>query len=337
MKNESHAPFVFGRAQLIFSDCIAWLSARKPQSIHAVVTDPPYGLVEYSPKEQAKLRKGRGGVWRIPPNFDGHQRIPLPRFTVLKPCDYDRLESFFAEFAKALVPTLVPGAHVIVASNPLLSHIAARPLAAAGLERRGEIIRLVTTLRGGDRPKNAHLEFPDLTVMPRSMFEPWLLFRKRLEGRVQDNLRKWKTGALRRVSPTQPFGDVIYSHPTRATERNKAPHPSLKPQSFLRQIVRAVLPLERGIIFDPFAGSGSTLAAAEALGYESIGTENDPYYFAMATTAIPLLSGLRVSGTPNARVASVSRLEPKSLSAFPIRRAGSSEKQMSLLRPDRSR
>ena len=121
-------------------------------------------------------------------------------------------------------------------------------------------------MRGGDRPKNAHAEFHDVTVLPRSMYEPWLLFRKPLEGRVQDNLRKWRTGGLRRVSDAQPFGDVIQSSPTRPEERRFAPHPSLKSQAFLRQVVRTVLPLGEGIVIDPFAGSGSTLAAASRWG-----------------------------------------------------------------------
>ena len=133
-----------------------------------------------------------------------------------------------------------------------------------------------------------------VSVMPRSMWEPWLLFREPLEGRVQDNLRKWKTGALRRTSPHQPFGDVIESSPTRKREREIAPHPSLKPQSFLRKIVRGVLPLGIGVVLDPFAGSGSTLAAAEAVGYASIGVERDPVYFELATEALPRLAALRV-------------------------------------------
>ena len=124
------------------------------------------------------------------------------------------------------------------------------------------------------------------------MFEPWLLFRKPLEGRVQDNLRRWRTGALRRPSPTQPFGDVIRSHPARARERRAARHPSLKPQAFLRQVVRAVLPFGEGVVLDPFAGSGATLAAAEALGYTSIGVERDATYFDAARTAVPLLAAL---------------------------------------------
>ena len=261
--------------------------------MHGVVTDPPYGLVEYTTKEQAKLRAGRGGVWRIPPSFDGHRRAPLPRFTVLTPPELERLHAFFATWATALLPVLVPGAHLMVASNPLVSYVVSGALAEAGFERRGEIARLVMTMRGGDRPKNAHREFPDVTVLPRSMWEPWLLFRRPLEGRVQDNLRKWKTGGLRRVSGSQPFGDVIRSRPTPASERALAAHPSLKPQEFLRQVVRAILPTGEGVVLDPFAGSGSTLAAALALGYAGVGVELDEAYVAMARDAIPGLARLR--------------------------------------------
>ena len=285
--------FRHGRLELYQADCIDWLLGRGERTIHAVVTDPPYGLVEYSDKEQEKLRSGKGGVWRIPPSFDGHKRAPLPRFTTLDGQDKDRLTAFFSRWAQALYPVLVPGAHVLVAANPLLSYLVAWAVTGAGFERRGEVIRLVMTMRGGDRPKNAHDEFPEVSVMSRSMWESWLVFRKPIEGRVQDNLRKWKTGGLRRPSADKPFGDVIASHPTHRSERSIAPHPSLKPQDFLRKVVRAVLPLGEGIVLDPFAGSGSTLAAAEAVGYASIGVELDRRYVDVAKKAIPALSQLK--------------------------------------------
>jgi site-specific DNA-methyltransferase (adenine-specific) len=285
-----------GRAILYHADCFEWLREQPPCSVHAVVTDPPYGLFEYTPEQQQKLREGRGGVWRIPPSFDGAKRSPLPRFTVLSEEDRRALEMFFFEWATVLLPALVPGANVIVASNPLLSYLVAGALARAGLERRGEIVRLVMTMRGGDRPKHAHVEFTDVSVMPRSMWEPWLMFRKPLEGRAQDNLRKWRTGGFRRPSADRPFGDVITSAPTNAVERALAPHPSLKPQAFLRELVRGVLPLGEGVVLDPFCGAGSTLAAAEAVGYASVGVEQDPHYFGIARAAIPKLVALNNGG-----------------------------------------
>lgn len=287
-------PFEWGKSLLVQADCMDWLRARQPNTVHAVVTDPPYGLHEYSEEQQEKLRSGKGGVWRIPPAFDGVRRSPLPRFTVLTKADLKELEDFFYLWARALMPVLVPGANVVVASNPLLSHIVSGSLARAGLERRGELIRLVMTMRGGDRPKAAHEEFGEVSVMPRSMWEPWLLFRRPIDGRVQDNLRKWMTGGFRRPASEKPFGDVIASSPTRNSEREIAPHPSLKPQAFLRKLVRGVLPLGKGILLDPFAGAGSTLAAAEANGYASIGIEKDPQYFDAARAALPKLAALVV-------------------------------------------
>jgi site-specific DNA-methyltransferase (adenine-specific) len=281
---------------LYHTDCFQWLRSWPPQSIQAVVTDPPYGLFEYTVEQQAKLRKGKGGVWRIPPSFDGSKRSPLPRFTVLSPADLEALFEFFYHWGQTLYPVLVPGANVLVASNPLLSYVVSGALARSGLERRGEIVRLVMTMRGGDRPKAAHVEFSGVSVMPRAMWEPWLVFRKPLEGRAQDNLRRWKTGGFRRPSEDRPFGDVIPSSPTHRAERQLAPHPSLKPQSFLRKLVRGVLPLGIGIVLDPFGGSGSTLAAAEAVGYESIGIEKDEHFFNLAKHAIPKLATFRNGG-----------------------------------------
>jgi site-specific DNA-methyltransferase (adenine-specific) len=282
------------RTGLIPGDALAVLRAMPDRAFHAVVTDPPYGLTEYEPADHGKLRAGRGGVWRIPPTLDGVRRSPVPRFTVLGDAEIDRLVAFFGEVAAELHRVLVPGAHVFVASNPLVSHWTFDAFAGAGFERRGAVIRTVTTLRGGDRPKNAHDEFPDTTVMPRSMWEPWGLFRKPCDGTVAETLRRWGTGALRRKSADEPFKDLIPCAPARGAERAAAPHPSLKPQRFLRQIVRAALPLGRGVVLDPFAGSASTLAAASAVGYASVGIERDPAYVALARAAFPRLRDLVV-------------------------------------------
>ena len=279
---------------IILGDSLAWLKSRDANSIHAIVTDPPYGFKEYTEVEKGKLRGGRGGVWRIPPSLDGCRRSPLPRFTVLDEGDRAALRVFFEGFAREALRVLVSGGHIFIATNPLLSHHVYLPLMQAGFEKRGEIIRLVQTLRGGDRPKNAHLEFAGVSVMPRSGWEPWGLFRKPCEGRVQDNLRKRRTGGLRRISDAEPFGDVIRSAPTRPEERRIAPHPSLKPQAFMRRIVHAALPLGEGIVLDPFMGAGSTIAACVAVGYDGIGIELDPAYFDMAKAAIPALAGLRI-------------------------------------------
>jgi site-specific DNA-methyltransferase (adenine-specific) len=275
------------------ADCFEWLQQQPANSIHAVCTDPPYGILEFSEKELTKLRIGRGGVWRLPPKVGGSQRDPLPRFTVLTDGQKEQLRDYFRVWGKLLRPALAPGAHVCVAGHPILQHLVQSAMATAGFEVRPAIVRLYYGFRGGDRPKNAEAEFPEVCASPKGAYEPWMLFRKPLgERTVAENLRAWKTGALRRLSADKPLPDAIPSGRTPKREESIAGHPCLKPQHFMRILVRSLLPLGEGTILDPFLGAGSTVATAHAVGYEAVGVELDAEYFAMAQKAIPRLAAL---------------------------------------------
>ena len=279
---------------LHLDDCFDWLPRQRPDSFHAVCTDPPYGVVEFSKEEISKLRNGnKGGIWRIPPKIGGIERDPLPRFTTLNAQDRENIRAYFKRLGNALMPAVVPGGHVLVAGNPMLQHLVQSGIAEAGFEVRATIIRLYRGFRGGDRPKLAEKEFPEVCVTPRGAYEPWMLFRKPIsEKTVAQNLRKWGTGGLRRVSEDQPFPDVIHSGRTPVLEEGISDHPCLKPQHLMRILVRALLPVGEGVVLDPFAGSGSMLAAAEAAGIESIGVESDEHYHAQALDTIPRLARL---------------------------------------------
>lgn len=281
--------------QLIQDDAFSWLERRAANSIHAVVTDPPYAVIEYSAEHLSKRKNGKGGIWRLPQNFDGVKRSPTPRFTVLTPSHHQKITEFHSRLAPLLFKVLTPGGHAIVASQNLLSHLVVVAFTRVGFEMRGQIARVVRTLRGGDRPKGAHRKYAGLSVSPRSCWEPWLIFRKPCEGTVRANLRKWQTGALRRPATESPFTDLIVSGPARGTERELAPHPSLKPQAFMRQIVWAALPLGEGVILDPFMGSGSTVAAARSLGLESIGIELRHEYYKLAQKAVRKLGTVKAN------------------------------------------
>lgn len=239
--------------ELYNDDCMAWLERQPIDSFQAICTDPPYGLVEFSASEVKKMRQGRGGVWRIPPKLNGHQRAPLPRFSVLSKKQREAIEDFFVAWGSECLRVLVPGSHVLVASNSTIAHYVQMGMAEAGYEVRGTIIRAYWTFRGGDRPKNAEKEFPEVSVTPRGEYEPWLLFRKPLsESTVAANLKRWGTGALRRPDKDHPVTDVIHSGKTPKNEEAIINHPCLKPQAFLRTVVRLLLPLGKGCVLDPF-------------------------------------------------------------------------------------
>jgi site-specific DNA-methyltransferase (adenine-specific) len=284
--------FAVGSSLAVHADCFEWLARIPEHSLHAIITDPPYGVKEFDLDQLQRLHNGnKGGIWRIPPSYDGHERSPLPRFTALTGKERSVLHQFFVRWSRLALRALRPGGHVLVAGNAFLSQLVWSAIVEGGLEFRGELIRVVRTLRGGDRPKNAHKEFPGVCSMPRGSYEPWGIFRAPLPPamKVSDCLREYETGGLRRLSDGRPFVDVIMSERTPRRERLLADHPSLKPQSFLRQIARAVLPLGRGIIADPFMGSGSTVAAVEAIGASCVGVERYGDYFELAKTAIHAL------------------------------------------------
>ncbi|GAA4009343.1 DNA methyltransferase [Deinococcus rubellus] len=274
------------------ANCFEWLANQAPNSFQAVITDPPYGVIEFTSGEIEKMRSGVGGIWRIPMEIGGSKRRPQPRFTVLSLEQRQAVETYFADWASLLAPVLVPGAHVLVATNVLLSSRVQNGIERAGFEYRGQIIRMYRGMRGGDRPKLAENEFPDVAVSLRGGHEPWLLFRKPIElgMRVSDNLRIWGTGGLRRVQTDVPFVDVIQSERTPKAERLICDHPTMKPQSLMRPLTRLLLPLGEGRILDPFMGSGSTIAAAHAQGLSACGVELDPQFFSLAKSAIPHLA-----------------------------------------------
>ena len=56
-------------------------------------------------------------------------------------------------------------------------------------------------------------------------------------------------------------------------------HPTVKPIKLMRWLCRLVMPpTEDAVLLDTFAGSGSTLVAAELEGFASIGIEMNPEY-----------------------------------------------------------
>ena len=222
-----------GRATLVHADCFEWLAGLPANTLHAVVTDPPYGVKEYDADQLEKRANGNGGIWRIPPSFDGHVRAPLPRFTALNGKERDRLRDCFVEWGRLTCQALRPGGHVFIATNAFICQLLYDALVDGGLEFRGEIIRLVRTLRGGDRPKNAEEEFPGVSSMPRGCYEPWGLFRKPLgDLKVSDCLRQYQTGGLRRYPAARSRMSFAASGPRSANAISRTTPASSRSRSF---------------------------------------------------------------------------------------------------------
>ena len=84
-------------------------------------------------------------------------------------------------------------------------------------------------------------------------------------------------------TPMQPRGDTgtasrfFYAAKASKADRAGSAHPTVKPVALMRWLVRLVTP-PGGIVLDPFAGSGTTAAAAAEEGFGSVLIEREPEY-----------------------------------------------------------
>ena len=116
-----------------------------------------------------------------------------------------------------------------------------------------------------------------------------------------DGRNRWPTNAMHDGSPEAVrYLDVggkrgsLYLnkfcfHPkANIKERRKSGHPTTKPISLMRHLVRLVTP-RGGLCLDPFAGSGTTGAAALMEGVDFIGMEKEKDYFEISRARIESL------------------------------------------------
>jgi len=73
----------------------------------------------------------------------------------------------------------------------------------------------------------------------------------------------------------------FYTAKAAKAERQGCTHPTVKPLDLMAYLCRLVTP-PGGTVLDPFMGSGTTIKAALSEGFNAIGIERDPAYFAMA-------------------------------------------------------
>ena len=134
-----------------------WLREQPERSVHAVVTDPPYGLVEYTRQGAGQTsERARAACGAFRRHSTAISAPPLPRFTTL---DAQATGESDGRFLRRVGPGCCCRCwcrarmwwwhRIRCCRTAFLGR-----WSEAGLERRGEIIRLVMTMRGGDRPKN---------------------------------------------------------------------------------------------------------------------------------------------------------------------------------------
>ncbi|HSZ69099.1 MAG TPA: site-specific DNA-methyltransferase [Solirubrobacteraceae bacterium] len=332
--------------RLVEGNCFDALAKLEPNSVDAVITDPPYGI-------------GVSGLeWDRPAHFNpgGRKRRRPPTEN-----PNTRLQRFSREWSAACLHSLKPGGHILAFAAARTSHRLTCGLEEAGLEIRDALM----WLQGQGYPATRPLR-DGLGTGLKPAWEPIILARKPLEGSLDQTLAAHGTGAMnidacrieltardcpsegrshgRRLTASQRGrwpANLLLSHgcctdkqceadcPIRLLgERHrffycaKAPrrereagceqlprrvvqtfkigahqeqmcaanpvanvHPTVKPIDLMRWLVRLVTPAG-GLVLDPFAGSGSTGAAAVLEGARFIGIEREAAYVPIARARI---------------------------------------------------
>lgn len=249
-------------------DALTGLQGLDDNFATAMVTDPPYGI---------DLADWDGDV----PGVD----IWMEAFRVLK-----------------------PGAYAVVAAAPRTAHKTATALEAAGF-----VVRDTVVWRYGQSfPGAVGIEGVWRSNLKTNQ-EPWVVAQKPLSKGLSlyENWKIWGTGCVRTgaTGGSEPWKtNVIDCRKPSKKERNlgtgylpfpytlpkttksggwqnsttqRNTHPTVKPLSLMRSIVRAFCP-DNGLVIDPFLGSGTTAMAALAEGHSFAGFEINHGYWSMS-------------------------------------------------------
>lgn len=172
--------------EIIEGDSRAVLREFDSNSIHSVVTDPPYALVSIS------KRFGKEGAAPAQFGKDGAYRRASAGFMGKQ---WDTGETAFdPEFWVEVMRVLRPGGHVLAFGGTRTYHRLAVAIEDAGFEIRDQI----GWLYGSGFPKSHNMDgdWEGWGTALKPAWEPIVVARKAIDGTNAANLAKWGVGAL---------------------------------------------------------------------------------------------------------------------------------------------
>ena len=283
----SESPQTF--INLVLGDCRDTIPDIKPESIHLVVTDPPY----YLDGLDTDWRKGTGETPRATGAVGG-----LPVGMKFDPKQGRNLQAFMERVGLSLMDAMAPGGFAVVFSQPRLAHRMAVGLEDAGFEIR-DLCAWHYTQRAQfkafsmdhfiDRMDKTATEKRQLkrqlrgrkTPQLRPQFEAMVLAQKPRKGTFVGNYLAYQTGLIDAGATLDGKAPSTVMTVEKPAKGNGNDHLTVKPVLLVEHLIR--LFSEPGqVVLDPFLGSGTTAVAALRTGRACIGIEINPDYMAIA-------------------------------------------------------
>lgn len=285
-----HQAELITSAKIIRGDCLEELKKIEPDTVHLVVTDPPYFLDGLD----CEWKKGKPDAPRATGVVGG-----LPVGMKFDPEQGRKLQKFIGEVGKSLMSVMVPGGFAVFFSQPRLSHRMAVGLEDAGFEIR-DILAWHFTRKAQfkafsmdhfvDRMDMSKRKKKDVkrrlmgrkTPQLRPQFEAMVLAQKPREGTFVNNWLKYRTGLMNSSETlnggSSPSSVMSVEKPGRESYNG---HLTVKPVSLVEHLIK-LFSISGQVVLDPFLGSGTTLVAAENTGRSCIGIEINKSYVEIA-------------------------------------------------------
>ena len=281
----SQIPTSIPRFDLYTGDCRQILTNIEDESIHMVLTDPPYFLdgLDNRWKKGHAIPRNSGTVGGLPVGmkFDPEQGR--------------KLQEFLTPVCENLLRVLVPGGFMLMFSSPRLYHRMALSAEETGFEIRDQYVWRFTKsaqfkafsmdhfvaqnseLSANEQDSMLQNLAGRKTPQLRPQFESILCAQKPRHGTFVDNWSKYRTGL---IDPRQSLDGNSPSTVMHVEKSEKQPfnkHLTPKPVQLCEHLIR-LFTMKGQIVLDPFVGSGTTCIAAYAAERSCLGIDiNDEY------------------------------------------------------------
>ena len=279
------------RTKLYLGNCLDVLTDMESESVHIVVTDPPYFLDGLDSNWKKGNDKSNGVIRGLPigMKFDKQQGL--------------RLQEFLTPINSQLFRILKPGGFMLMFSAPRLYHRMAVSVEDVGFEIRDQyvwnfrkkaqfkafslnhFVRKRTDIT--QQEKDCIIKYLDGRKTPqlRPQFESILCAQKPKSGTFIENWLEHKTGLIdpkQSLNRKSPVTVMKVEKPEKSTYNG---HLTPKPVKLCEHLIK-LFSSTRQTVLDPFVGSGTTCIAARKSNRNSIGIDINHDYIQIAKQRI---------------------------------------------------
>ena len=281
--------------QIILGDCISVMSEIPAGSIASCITDPPYNYEfighRWNDKEinrrLERIKDSKTLIKNIPYGSGLAGGVRNARWYERNRENTIEYTNWCKNWSQELFRVCKHGAPVAVFNSTRTAAHVQIALEDAGFYTRDVLVyrRHSGIPRGLNlKGKLEKMNHPDAKKWDgwhtcfRNEWEAIVLVQKPLLNNYWETLQETGVGVFKTINEDGSFqANILEGYGNKAEE--KFAHCAVKPLELIKKLILTLVPKsEDNIVLDPFAGSGTTLVAAERLGYHFTGIEIEAEY-----------------------------------------------------------